>query len=131
MSPIRSLGCLLLLALPLGGCRREPEPVVEPRRLSESPFQYPDELWDAGVQGRTTLRVFITERGTVDSVRVGETSGHQAFDSAALAGARKLKFEPARRGDRPIAVWRSLPVEFNLGPAGDSAARPTQSQPSP
>jgi periplasmic protein TonB len=118
----------LLLAL-AAACRKAPEPIVEPRQVSESPFQYPEDLWDAGVQGKTTLRVFISAAGTVDSARVERTSGHEAFDAAALAGARQLKFQPATQGGQPIAVWRSLPVEFNLGTAADSAAAPTQTNP--
>ena len=127
----RILGLILLL-IPAAACRGEPEPIVEPRQTSEPPFQYPEELWDAGVQGKTTLRIFISDQGTVDTVQVEQTSGHEAFDSAALAGARQLRFQPARQGEQAIAVWRSLPVEFNLGPAaGDSAAAPTETQPAP
>jgi len=128
MKPSRHL-VLPFLALAAAACRKAPEPVTEPRQISESPFQYPEELWDAGVQGKTTLRVFISTEGSVDSARVERTSGHAAFDSAALAGARQLRFEPARQGGEPVAVWRSLPVEFNLGPAADSAAGPSQTNP--
>lgn len=124
---------ILLLTLPLAACRGEPEPVTEPRQLTaESPFQYPDELWDAGVQGKTTLRILITAAGAVDSVRVEQSSGHAAFDSSAVAGARELRFDPARQGGAPIAVWRSLPVEFNMDPPADSAAAvPTEPEPAP
>jgi periplasmic protein TonB len=131
MISMRSLSALILAAALLGGCGREPEPLTEPRQQGESPFQYPEELWDAGVQGRTTLRLFINPQGRVDTVRVEQSSGHGAFDSAALAGARLLRFDPARRGEQPIAVWRSLPVEFNLGTAADSAAGRTQTRPTP
>lgn len=120
---------LLLLALSAAACRGEPEPITEPRQLSASPFQYPDELWDAGVQGKTTLRIFITDQGTVDSVRVEQTSGHAAFDSSAVSGARELRFEPARQGPDPIGVWRTLPVEYNMDPPADSAA--TEPEPAP
>lgn len=119
----------LFLVLAAAGCRKPPEPVIEPRQISESPFQYPEELWDAGVQGKTTLRLFISTQGSVDSARVERTSGHEAFDSAALAGARQLRFTPATQGGEPVAVWRTLPVEFNLGPAADSVAGPSQTNP--
>ena len=122
---------LLLLLTVIVACRGAPEPVTEPRQLGESPFQYPEELWDAGVQGKTTLRVFISAEGRVDSARVEGPSGHEAFDSAALAGARQLRFQPATQGGEPVAVWRSLPVEFNLGPAADSAAGQSQTNPVP
>jgi len=111
------------LALGAAACEREPVPETPPRQLSESPFQYPEELWDAQVEGQTTLRLFITERGTVDSARVEQASGYPAFDSAAIAGSKSLRFQPATRGDQAVAAWFLLPVKFELNPA-DSAAAP-------
>lgn len=103
----------LLLLLTLGGCE-EPAPEVPPRQLAGSPFHYPEDLWDAGVEGETLLRLFVTEQGTVDSARVETPSGHEAFDSAAVDGSRDLRFEPARRGDDSVGVWVLLPVQFEL-----------------
>jgi periplasmic protein TonB len=110
----------VLAALLLAACERGPVVETPPRQVSESPFQYPEELWDAGVQGKTTLRLFINVEGRVDSARVEKGSGYAAFDSAALAGSRELRFEPARRDDEPVAAWFLLPVKFEL--ATDSAA---------
>jgi protein TonB len=92
--------------------------------VSESPFQYPEELWDAQVEGQTTLRLFISERGTVDTTRIEKTSGYAAFDSAALAGSRQLRFRPATRGGKPVAAWFLLPVKFELSQADSAAAAP-------
>lgn len=103
-------------ALLLVGCART-EPVVPPRLVSPVPFQYPETLWDAGVEGRTVLRLRIDASGRVDSVRLARSSGYRAFDSAALAAAPRLRFEPARRDGRPLAVWALLPVEFRLDSA--------------
>ncbi|HEX5724232.1 MAG TPA: energy transducer TonB [Longimicrobiaceae bacterium] len=110
-----ALGALLAAA----ACDRQEPPQTPPRQLSESPFQYPEELWDAGVEGQTTLRIYVTSQGTVDSARVETGSGYPAFDSAALAGSRRLRFEPARRGEEAVAAWFLLPVQFQLG--GDAA----------
>lgn len=106
------------------GCAEE-LPETPPRQLQGSPFHYPEDLWDAGVEGETLLRLFVTTEGGVDTVRIEKTSGYAAFDSAATTGARELRFEPARRGPEPIGSWVLLPVEFDL-PASDSgkAARP-------
>ena len=112
--------CLFLLT----ACGPE-LPEVPPRQLSSSPFQYPEELWDAGVEGETTLRLFVSEQGEVDSARVEQSSGYPAFDSSAIAGASDLRFEPARRGEDPMGVWVLLPVQFNLASA--SAAQDTAS----
>lgn len=103
----------------LGACREE-VPITPPRQMPGSPFHYPEELWDAGVEGETLLRLFVNAEGQVDSTQVERTSGYAAFDSAAVDGARDLRFEPARRGEQPISVWVLLPVQFDL-PAADSA----------
>ncbi|HEU4453882.1 MAG TPA: energy transducer TonB [Longimicrobium sp.] len=122
-APMVLLACAAL-ALAASACEREPVPETPPRQLSESPFQYPEELWDAQVEGQTTLRLYITERGTVDSARVEQASGYPAFDSAALAGSKGLRFQPATRGGDAVAAWFLLPVKFELNPA-DTAAAPT------
>lgn len=114
---------LSVALLPLvAGCT-EPQPDVPPRQLTQTPFHYPEDLWDAGVEGETVLELHLSEEGTVDSVAVETTSGFEAFDSAAVDGARDLRFEPARRGDRNVAVRVLLPVEFNL-PADSAAPLP-------
>lgn len=82
----------------------------------EVPIEYPLELWDQDIEGETTLRVRVTDVGRVDSVVVLETSGHAAFDSAAIAGARELRFHPARRNGRRIEVWAHVPVHFSKRP---------------
>ena len=118
----------LAAALALSACDREEVPITPPRQVSEAPFQYPEELWDAGVEGQTTLRLFIAADGGVDSAKVETPSGHAPFDSAALADSRKLRFEPARRGEEPVAGWFLLPVKFELTPGGgaDQAADSTK-----
>jgi len=97
-------------------------PEQAPRQVSSSTFHYPEELWEAGVEGETTLRIFVTDDGTVDSARVDDTSGYEEFDSAAVRGAYDLRFEPARRGDEPISVWVLLPVRFDLQNEGEGSS---------
>ena len=127
---MRALAALALLAA--GACGRTEEPLTPPRELTTAragagPFQYPEELWDAQVEGETMLRLFITAEGGVDSVRVERTSGYEAFDSAALAGSRSLRFQPARRGAEPVGAWFILPVKFDVGTAADPARNPSSS----
>jgi protein TonB len=82
----------------------------------EVPIEYPLALWDQDVEGETTLRVRVTEVGRVDSVVVIQSSGHAAFDSAAIDGAMELKFSPARRNGERIEVWAHVPVHFSKRP---------------
>jgi TonB family protein len=86
-----------------------------PRVLNASmPFQYPVQQYLRRVQGNVTLRLFVDSAGQVvsDSTRIEAPSGVAAFDSAALAGADKLRFRPARRHGVAIPVAMLFPVHF-------------------
>ena len=110
------LKALLLLAC--AGCTPANEPTEQPLLVPDpSPFQYPIELWDRKVTGETVLLVRVTSDGKVDSVSVFNSSGHAQFDSAAVTGARKLRFVPGKRGQRPVETWTKLPVRFELDSA--------------
>lgn len=104
-----------LLALLLAGCGGESQVEAPTPLYGEVPIQYPTELWDADVEGQTTLRVRVTDMGMVDSVEVQESSGYPAFDSAAVRGAMQLRYNPARRNGRRITVWAKVPVQFTMG----------------
>jgi TonB family protein len=91
-----------------------PEPLY-----GEEPIAYPEDLWDEGVEGVTTLRIRVTDTGEVDSVAVEESSGHEALDQAAVEGARRLRFQPGRRNGKRIRMWASIPVEFSTRPRAD------------
>lgn len=111
---MRITACAALTVASLGGGCAEELPETPPQQLPGSPFHYPEELWDAGVEGETVLRLFVAPGGGVDSVRVERSSGYAAFDTAAVTGARELQFQPARRGPDPIGAWVLLPVQFDL-----------------
>ena len=123
----RTPALLLLGAIVLAAGCREPAPEVMPRQVSESPFHYPQALWDAYVEGETVLAIQVNAQGTVDSAWVAASSGHEAFDSAAVDGAQRLVFEPASRGGEAVAVQVLLPVQFQrrpLDPEGGVSPEP-------
>jgi len=110
-----------LAVLIAGACAPDQE-IERPAPLyGEVPIDYPLELWDQDVEGETLLRVRVTDVGRVDSVQVLESSGHHEFDSAAIAGARNLRFRPARRDGKRIEVWAEVPVHFSKRPRPDTA----------
>lgn len=111
-------GGLLLTALACGG---EGE-IEQPTPLyGDIPIEYPLQLWDQDMEGETLLRVRVSDVGGVDSVEIAESSGYAAFDSAAVEGARDLRFEPARRDGKRIEVWATVPVHFSKRPRPDTA----------
>jgi protein TonB len=50
----------------------------------------------------------------VEQVKVERSAGHTDLDQAALEAVSRWRFEPARRGRQPVAVWVLIPVEFTL-----------------
>jgi TonB family protein len=121
------LGLCSLAAL-LAGCSETMRPVLGglavgdqgsafhmPTLLNEQlPFEYPQDAWASRIGGETVLRIRISTAGAVDSIAVQTTSGHRSLDSAAVAGARKLRYKPARQGERPVPVWATLPVRYPM-----------------
>lgn len=86
---------------------------------SELPFIYPPALYAARVEGDVGLRLFVDSLGLVvqESTTVAEPARHAEFDSAAVAGAPYLEFQPARSGGSRIGRTVVLPVKFRLPPA--------------
>lgn len=106
------------------GCGTERE-IEQPTPLfAEVPIDYPLHMWDQDMEGETILRVRVNDIGAVDSVEVLESSGYASFDSAAVSGARELRFSPARRDGRRIAVWAEVPVHFSKRPRPDTLGVP-------
>ena len=114
------MGTAACAALLSWGCAGDGE-IEQPAPLyGEVPIEYPLQLWDQDMEGATLLRVRVTDTGQVDSVEVVDTSGHPAFDSAAVNGAKDLRFRPARRDGKRIEVWAEVPVHFSKRPRPDT-----------
>lgn len=118
-------GLLAALALiVMGGCRQAPEQVrrdaasgqndVPVAVNGESPFQYPADLYDQGIEGEVRLRLYVDSAGRVlpESTRLASSSGTPRLDSAALAGAAQLRFAPAHRSGTAVGVAFYQPVIF-------------------
>ena len=79
-----------------------------------SPVEYPAALRQQGIEARVLLRLYADSQGTLvaESTKVAESSGYPALDSAAMAGAPKLRFSPALRNGRPVAGAFLQPIHF-------------------
>ncbi|MXW17468.1 MAG: energy transducer TonB [Gemmatimonadetes bacterium] len=113
-------GLLVAAGLSMPGCSGDAN-IERPTPLfTESPVEYPLELWDQDIEGSTLVRVLVNEEGGVDSAMVMESSGHSELDSAAVQGALAMEFDPATREGEPLRVWARVPVHFSkeTQPAG-------------
>jgi periplasmic protein TonB len=93
-------GAITRLARPHGGYQVRPT--------------YPPSVLRQGIQGTTLLKVHVLIDGRVGEVVVQQSAGHPDLDLAAAEAVRRWRFEPARRGDEPVAMWVLLPVEFQI-----------------
>ena len=138
-----------LLTVAPAGCRQAPpaeqsgsgSPGVPPDQEppvalnADSPIQYPPRLYDQKVEGDVMLRLVVDSMGRLlpESSRVAESSGYPALDSAALTGARRLRFAPARRHGLSIATAFLQPVEFRHPQASGAVSKgePDTTRPRP
>jgi TonB family protein len=121
MSPRALLACAVLAAACSGSKTASdtalirPQPDEKPIMVNRDlPFHYPGALYALKRQGNVTLRLFVDATGQTvpESTRVEEPSLYQAFDSAAVAGARDLRFIPAKLHGEPVGMTILFPVYF-------------------
>ena len=60
------------------------------------------------------MRVRVLENGSVGDIQVAKSAGHRDLDVSAMDAVKQWRFEPALRGKDPVAVWATVPVNFEL-----------------
>jgi len=75
---------------------------------------YPPTARRRGVEGRVIIRLTVAADGVAASATVVQSSGDAALDEAALAAARRWRFDPALRGGAAAAETIEVPFVFRL-----------------
>jgi protein TonB len=89
-------------------------PKVDPRRPPTKP-DYPASSRRAGEAGTVVLDLYILPNGRVGDARVQKSSGFPRLDEAAVREAkRSWRFVPGTESGKPVAMWHSTKVTFNL-----------------
>jgi TonB family protein len=94
---------------------------VAPRLLDLSQLErlllryYPESERRQGHEGLVLLDISLDEEGHVVGVDV-VSSSDPAFEPAARKAAARLRYAPARAGERPVSVKIRQPVQFRLSP---------------
>ena len=82
-------------------------------------IQYPPEAAKNNVQGRVILQFVVDKTGQVGEVKVVRSVSEE-LDAEAVRVVKTLpKFEPGRQDGKPVAVWYTLPVSFNIRSSAD------------
>jgi iron complex outermembrane recepter protein len=87
--------------------------LVPPRLLESPPPAYPPEREAEGEHPTIVLVVTLDGSGRVTEVEI-EHGFDDDFDRAAIEAVKRWRFEPARRGDRPVASRIHVAVHFEL-----------------
>ena len=61
--------------------------------------------------GKVYVIFIVDEQGKVQNAKV-QKSSHPAFEQSALNAVKKWKFEPGKRGGKPVKTRMSVPITF-------------------
>lgn len=94
--------------------RSAPQASLEPVRILSKPDPlYTEEARSLRIEGDVLVAALFTADGRIEELRVVRGLGH-GLDEAALAAARRIEFEPARREGDPVDARLQLTVRFQL-----------------
>ncbi len=87
---------------------------IYPEMIYQFKPEYPRLAKQAGITGLVWVSALVNEEGEVLKAIVGKTSGVTSLDEAAVKAAYKCRFKPGIQNGRPVKVWVTYKVEFEL-----------------
>lgn len=75
---------------------------------------YPAMSKRLGEQGVAMLRIIVSETGMPETIQLEKSSGFDRLDKAALEAAKKCRFNPYMRDNKPMKVTVIAPFRFSL-----------------
>ncbi|KAA3631531.1 MAG: energy transducer TonB [Calditrichaeota bacterium] len=87
---------------------------IYPEMIYQEKPEYPRLAKQAGITGVVWVKALVDREGNVQKAQVGKSSGTGSLDEAAVNAAYKNKFKPGIQNGRPIAVWITYKVNFEL-----------------
>jgi protein TonB len=91
--------------------------VTNPVLLEETKVkpEYPELARVARLEGKVILQAIIHKDGSVGDVSVLQsTRPNLGFEDAAMAAVKQWKYQPAMQGNRPVDVYFTIVVDFEL-----------------
>jgi hypothetical protein len=86
----------------------EPEPQFFP---PVPRYIVPPDLQDLGIRSiRLDIRILVSALGEPLEVVLPDSLGDEELRRRVIRSARRFRFEPARKGDRPVSAWVDLPL---------------------
>lgn len=86
----------------------------KPRAIYQPAPSYPPDLQQKGIEGTVYVIFIIDPNGRVTKAEV-QKSTNQAFERPALLAVSKWKFDPGKRGGKPVPFRMRVPITFSMG----------------
>ena len=86
---------------------------TRPVPLNSPEPSYTTKAQKNGVEGTSNIRVLVGEDGTVKRARI-LTGLPYGLSYQALDAAYQLRFKPATKDGKPVAIWQTIEIEFRL-----------------
>ena len=87
---------------------------IMPEMIHNTIPEYPRLAKLAGIEGVVWVKALVDREGNVRRAQVGKSSGTVSLDEAAVKAAYDNKFSPGIQNGRPVNVWVTYKVNFNL-----------------
>lgn len=87
---------------------------ILPEMIHQETPKYPRLAKQAGITGVVWVKALVDKEGNVRKAIVGKSSGTASLDDAAVKTAYKNKFKPGIQNGRPVNVWVTYKVVFEL-----------------
>ena len=92
----------------------EPPTPIGGFRAIQKALKYPEIARKAGIEGRVTVHVLVSEEGIVIKTKILQSLGHTGCDQAAVSAIKNVRWHPAMQRDKAVKVWVAIPVIFRL-----------------
>jgi TonB family protein len=86
---------------------------TKPRLISKPEPSYTNAARDAQIEGTVILRLVFNSTGKVTHIRVVHGLPH-GLTERCIEYARKIKFVPATKDERPVSMWMQVEYNFRL-----------------
>ncbi|WP_143308230.1 TonB family protein [Candidatus Entotheonella palauensis] len=82
--------------------------------------EYPIKARLRGWEGTVSLRVEMLPDGTIGTIKIAKSSGHDILDTAARNVLKQWRHRPPSQPDQPPTTWTTLHFNFKLDNTADS-----------
>jgi protein TonB len=111
---------ITIAKIPAGGGGGLGDHMFNPSQLDEQPVVkyrarpvYPESMRRLGISGEVTVDFIVDPNGNVRNATAVHSSQRE-FEESACTAVSKWKFNPGRKGGRPVFVHMQVPIVFTL-----------------